>query len=249
MGRAPRQVGAGGSYHLMARGSGKRRVFFDDDHYAEFVRRTGETARRHGWTLHAFCLMPNHVHLAVTTGEPTMPAGMRDLLGGFARWSNRVRVSAGHLFSAHYRDVPIDSDRQLLAVTRYICRNPVRAGLVESPADWPWSSYAATIAPAAGGRTIIDAATVLGLLDPDPRRARTAFRRLVEDEAPTPGVHPALMDPTGDSARALGIREILREFGEREGVTVSLRLGFRQRDIAAELGISPSALSHRIDRS
>jgi REP element-mobilizing transposase RayT len=178
MGRAPRPQAAGLTYHLTARGNARRRIFVTEDDHADFLRRLGAVAGRYEWTCLSYCLMGNHVHLAVRTARPNLADGMRDLLGRYATRFNREHGRSDHLFGRRYHSVVVTDDAQLLAVLRYIARNPVRAGLVAEPAHWRWGSSPAILGRASAPAFLaVDA--VLELLAPERREARTRFRDLV----------------------------------------------------------------------
>lgn len=96
---------------------------------------------RCGWRLYAFAVLSNHLHLVLKTPRPNLSAGMQVFLSSYANgWSRRHRV-AGHLFQGRYRTELVEDETYLWVVTRYVHLNPVRAGLVDDPAEWAWSSY------------------------------------------------------------------------------------------------------------
>ena len=89
--------------------------------------------------------MTNHYHLIVRTPGPTISAGMHRLNGEYARWFNRRHGHEGHLFQDRFHSEVIETDRHLLEASRYVVLNPVRAGIVPTPALWIWSSYLPTL--------------------------------------------------------------------------------------------------------
>lgn len=102
-----------------------------------------EGTHRFGYRVHAFCLMTNHIHLAVQIGDIPLSRGMQNLSFRYTRWINRRENRTGHLFQGRYKAVLVDGDSYLLELVRYIHLNPVRAGLVENPEEYPWSSHCA----------------------------------------------------------------------------------------------------------
>ena len=188
MGRAMRVIHAGEAYHLTARGSNKNVIFVDDDDRQRFVMRLGCAAHRYGWSCFAYCLMGNHIHLVASGPDAAIPLGMRDLLGGHARYFNRRHSRTGHVFGSRFHHVHVADDRQMMATLRYVALNPVRAGLVERPEEWPWSSYASLMNGIIHPGTV-DARAVLSLMAKDdvgPWAARQRFADHVEagiDEA------------------------------------------------------------------
>jgi len=100
------------------------------------------------WLCHGYCLMTNHYHLyhlLIETPDGNLSKGMRQLNGVFTQVSNRRHRRCGHLFQGRFKGILVDKDAYLLELTRYVVLNPVRAGMVLEPADWPWSSYRAMV--------------------------------------------------------------------------------------------------------
>lgn len=143
MARRARRLQAGGIQHVVNRGALRAPLFADEAGCRLFLGALRDALARHPVDLLAWCVMPNHWHLLLR--PRTVEA-----LPGFVRWltlahSRRwqafhARPGQGTLYQGRYRSVPIEGDDQLLTVLRYIERNPVRAGLADSAADWRWSS-------------------------------------------------------------------------------------------------------------
>ncbi len=89
----------------------------------------------------AYCLMGNHFHLAIKVGSVPLASFMQRLLTGYCMKFNLRHDRTGHLFQARYKAIQCLNDRYLMGLIHYIHMNPVRAGLVSSPSDWPWSSF------------------------------------------------------------------------------------------------------------
>jgi putative transposase len=132
----------GGIHHVTARGNLRQRLFYDERDYRFFLLKLGETASRFSWERYATCLMPNHYHLLFATPEPNMGAGMLLLNGNYARYFNTRHQTAGHVFEGRYRSKLVAEDEHLLETLRYIVLNPVRAGLVSTWTEWPWTRLA-----------------------------------------------------------------------------------------------------------
>jgi REP element-mobilizing transposase RayT len=96
---------------------------------------------RYGWRIHAYCLMTNHFHLLVETPDANLSRGMQRLNSEYATYFNTRFAHVGHLFQQRFVSRLIESEHYFLEALRYIAFNPVRAGLCEHPADWPWSSF------------------------------------------------------------------------------------------------------------
>jgi putative transposase len=124
--------------HVTTRGNGRRTIFRDDVDYLTFLRMLREVQSRFAWLLHAYCLMPNHYHLVLGSDAP-LDRGMHLLNGRYARRFNKRHGHTGHVFEGPYDPKPVESDEHFTECCRYIAENPVRAGLCETAADWPWS--------------------------------------------------------------------------------------------------------------
>ncbi len=99
------------------------------------------TVRRGSWQVYAFVILSNHLHIVVKTPQPDLGRGMQRFLSSYANaWARRRRFS-GHVFQGRYRTELVEDESYLWTVSRYVHLNPVRAGLVEHPSAWRWSSY------------------------------------------------------------------------------------------------------------
>jgi putative transposase len=126
--------------HITQRAAGKEPLFLEDDDHLDLLARLKATAETRALDVYAFCLMPNHIHLLVSPRKDDLQEPMRDLFSGYARRFNRKYERKGHLFAGPYRQAVCLDDGYLLAASVYIHMNPVRAGLVNEPADYRWSS-------------------------------------------------------------------------------------------------------------
>lgn len=138
----------GAIYHVTSRGDRREPIFDDDIDRQRFLATLAEVVKRYNWLCHAYCLMGNHYHLVVETPEGNLSLGMRHLNGLYTQASNRRHQRTGHVFQGRFKAILVDRDSYLLELARYVVLNPVRAGLVETAAAWPWSSYAATVGAA-----------------------------------------------------------------------------------------------------
>ncbi len=138
----------GALYHVTSRGNARAKVFTDESDHRMFLDILGFVVKRFNWICHAYCLMGNHYHLLVETPDANLSRGMRQLNGIYTQKFNWKRRKTGHLFQGRYKAILVDRDEYLLELARYMMLNPVRAGRVEDPDDYTWSSYRAVVGQA-----------------------------------------------------------------------------------------------------
>lgn len=157
MPRTARASQGGYGYHALNRGNARRTVFHKDGDYSAFLKLLSEAAERTHMRLLAYCLLPNHFHLCLW---PHHDGDLSDyrmwLLTAHVRRYHQNYHSSGHVWQGRFRAFPIQEDDHLLAVLRYIERNPLRAGLVDSAQEWRWSSAASS----RGDKPVLDAGPV-----------------------------------------------------------------------------------------
>lgn len=143
MSRLPRLTVPGYPHHVIQRGNNRQPIFADEADYRRLLADLAEHARVRGVAVHAYVLMSNHLHLLVTPeAADSLPLMMQGVGRGYVRWFNRRHGRSGTLWEGRYRSTVIEAERHLLACMAYIELNPVRAGMVARPADYPWSSHA-----------------------------------------------------------------------------------------------------------
>jgi putative transposase len=144
MPRTARASVGGFCYHVLNRGNGRAQVFHHDGDCAAFVQLIRQACRRVTMRVLAYCLLPNHFHLAVWPhGDQDLSTWMHWLLTAHVRRYRKHYRGSGHIWQGRFKAFPIQEDGHLLAVLRYIERNPLRAGLATRAEDWPWSSLPA----------------------------------------------------------------------------------------------------------
>jgi REP element-mobilizing transposase RayT len=238
MPRHPRIHVPGLLYHLIARGNNGQRIFLGRADYEAFLRLLQTTRTRHPFFLYAYVLMPNHFHLLVEVGETPTSRIMQALLTGYARGFNRVHRRRGHVFQGRHKAIMCDRDSYLVELVRYIHLNPVRAGLVRTPAAWRWSGhneYLGTVRP-----TLIDPGPVLGEL---PRPAQ--YEAFVRDGLK--GGYRSEWHP-GDTSPFLGDEAFVRRVAKTRKPSPSRRtrpLEVLLKEVASHAGLSPDTLLQR----
>ena len=142
MARKPREESAAGIYHFVTRGVNKKQLFHQKEDYAYFLELVKEYIKKLDMQAYHYCLLTNHAHLVVSA--PNLKA-----LGQFGHFVHRryayyyckTHNWSEQVFRRHFRSKPIADDAYLLECGRYIERNPVEAGLAQTPRDYPHSSY------------------------------------------------------------------------------------------------------------
>ena len=131
-------------WHIIQRGNNRGRGFCTVEDYRRYLEVLGELATKYACAVHAYVLMTNHVHLLLTPHRTDSAALLMKHLGQrYVQYFNRRYGRSGTLWEGRYRSCLTQSESYVLACYRYIERNPVRAGMVDHPHEYPWSSYRA----------------------------------------------------------------------------------------------------------
>jgi len=131
----------GAVYHIMCRGNHRHDIFRDEEDRLFYISTLREVKKLMPYILHSYCLMTNHVHLQIETGDINISEIMKRINMLYAIYFNKKYRFVGHLFQDRYRSELIEKTPYLLEISRYIHLNPVRAGIVPKPEMYEWSSY------------------------------------------------------------------------------------------------------------
>ncbi len=143
MPRKARIISGGICYHVINRGNERARIFHCDDDYRYFLFAVMRAQQHEAQEILGACLMPNHVHMVLRPGRTgDLSKWMQRLMTAHVRWHHARYNTTGRLWQGRYKLFPIQQDRHLLTVLRYVERNALRAGLAERAEDWPWGSLA-----------------------------------------------------------------------------------------------------------
>jgi putative transposase len=144
MSRRPRIAVAGVPLHIIQRGNNRQACFYDASDYRTYLDWLAQYARDSECAIHAYVLMTNHIHLLLTPSRADGPSVLMKHLGQrYAQYVNRTYQRSGTLWEGRYRSCIAQDEGYVLGCYRYIELNPVRAGMVAHPAEYPWSSYVA----------------------------------------------------------------------------------------------------------
>lgn len=130
-------------YHIITRGNNKMKVFHSKSDFIIYVKLITKYKALYPLFLYHYCLMPNHIHLLLKTSKgKDLKKFMQGVNQSYSNYYKRTYNHTGHLWQGRFKSFLIQKESYLLDCGRYIERNPLRAGLVQDPLEWPWSSYA-----------------------------------------------------------------------------------------------------------
>ncbi len=131
----------GAYYHITSRGNERKNIFINKGDRKSFLSYLKSAHLRYGAVIHAYCLMYNHYHLFLETPKGNLSQIMRHINGAYTNYFNIRHKRRGHLFQGRYKSIVVEADSYAGELSRYIHLNPVRAGMVEMPEKYSWSSY------------------------------------------------------------------------------------------------------------
>lgn len=142
MARLPRFVLPGYPQHVIQRGNNRQRILLDEPDYWFLWERLQAAADKFRCDVHAYALMPNHFHLLMTPWQDDGIGKLMQYVGRYyVQYFNRRYDRTGTLWEGRYRATLLDPGAYLLLCSRYVELNPVRAGFVDDPRSYDWSSY------------------------------------------------------------------------------------------------------------
>ena len=129
-----------GIYHVTTRGLERRDIFCDDQDRSYWLTLLDTVANRRDWRILSWVLMDNHFHIFLRTPHGDLSAGMHDLNAPYVTVFNRRHKRVGPLFQGRYKGILVERGYHYWELSRYIHLNPVRAGMVDDPEKYRWSS-------------------------------------------------------------------------------------------------------------
>jgi putative transposase len=209
----------GAIYHVTARGNERQKIYFTKKDYEKFLEYVESAKKKYGIIIHCYVLMTNHYHLIIETPAGNLGKAMHHIGGSYTTYINRKRKRSGHLFQGRYKAIVVDKDSYLMELSRYVHLNPVRAGMVERPEEYRYSSYSSYIEKGDGG--LVNREMVLNMLSPNKRAARRMYKAFVES-----GVGQDIGDPLSNvyGGMILGSNKFIN------GVLKKMKIEMLQRD-------------------
>lgn len=140
MPRQARKKSETGIYHIMLRGINRQQIFEDEEDREHFLETIANYKDICGYTIYAYCLMGNHIHLLLKEGKEDLTLIFKRIAGSYVYWYNWKYHRCGHLFQDRYKSEPVEDDSYFLTVLRYIHQNPVKARICKKAEEYPFSS-------------------------------------------------------------------------------------------------------------
>lgn len=162
-----------GIYHVMLRGNERKSVFIDDEDKQKFIDILFAKRDACAFLLYAYCIMDNHAHLVLREGNEDISSVMKKLGISYVHYFNNKYKRVGHVFQDRYKSETIENDKYLLAVIRYVHKNPEQAGVAKMN-DYPWSSWNRYVDPRYQS-SVPEIRDVLQILSTDSDQGRTQF--------------------------------------------------------------------------
>lgn len=162
MPRLQRIRGEFSTYHIIQRGNERKNIFEDESDKARFLEILAKAKEKYNFLVYCYCLMDNHLHLLMNDNGNDISKLMKSINVSYVSYFNRTHERLGHLFQDRFKSELVQDDRYLLAVSRYIHNNPVKAGMTAKPEMYKWSSYVFYSGLANDYLGLLDTAKVLG---------------------------------------------------------------------------------------
>jgi len=218
MPRRSRIIVPGVPLHIIQRGNNRQSCFFADEDYQFYLEWLEEYSRSAGCSIHAYVLMTNHVHLLLTPQKIESAGNLMKQLGQrYVQYINRTYKRSGTLWEGRFRSSIIQQQDYLFSCQRYIEMNPVRAGIVDHPGEYRWSSY--QINGQGNKSDLITHHVLYQYLAQDDDGRKLAYRDLFRHE-----LEPGEIDKIRKSANgnfALGSSRFAEEISEMLGCRVT----------------------------
>lgn len=182
MPRQARQISRTGIYHLIVRGINREVIFHDDEDRQRYLETLARITVDSSATIFGYCLMDNHVHILLKEGPNGISNLMHRLGASYAYYYNRKYERTGHVFQNRFKSESVEDDSYLKIVIRYIHQNPVKAGMVNKPEAYQWSSCQVYY----GGKEYLPELTstgfILGLFSEKAEKAIMTLQQFTEME-------------------------------------------------------------------
>jgi len=187
MGRALRIEYPGAFYHITSRGNQSQPIYYIDADRQHFLNNLHEAIVKYGVRIHSYVCMTTHYHILLETPLGNLSRCMHFVNVSYTNYFNTRHDRIGHVLHGRYDARLIQKERYLANVSRYIHLNPVRAGMVKSPQEYPWSSYKDFISRR---DSLVYTSEVLNMFSRDKHKAIKSYRKFVEDVKEGVNINP-----------------------------------------------------------
>ena len=202
----------GAFYHVTSRGNQKQSVFFSPWDKARFLDCLDEAHEKLDLLVHSYCLMENHYHLMLETRQANLSKIMHFINTSFTVYLNKRYKRVGHLFQGRFKAILLEAETYAQELSRYIHLNPLRAGIVRRPEDYPWSSLREYLGQRKPPRWL-DTSFVLGLFGNEADDARLQYAGFISS-ALISNIPNPFMNKNGGSPAILGSKGFLERINE-----------------------------------
>ena len=239
MSRKPRLLSKTGMYHVIVKGIGRQNLFEERADYEKFRSILERVKQEMGFSIYAYCLMTNHVHLFIKEkSRGDLSRIMAKTLGTYATWFNIKYIRSGPLFNNRYMSAPVEDEKYYMSLIRYIHQNPLKARLVGRVGQYSYSSYRDYID---GDSSFTDIDFFLDMLSDNRKVAIESFAEFNSSD------EEESFEITASSKDSSSVRRIIKSALDIEdpalikGFDTELRNAVVKK-LVEELGISKSAL-------
>jgi REP element-mobilizing transposase RayT len=202
----------GAFYHVTSRGNQKQSVFFSPWDKARFLDCLDEAHEKLDLLVHSYCLMENHYHLMLETRQANLSKIMHFINTSFTVYLNKRYKRVGHLFQGRFKAILLEAETYAQELSRYIHLNPLRAGIVRRPEDYPWSSLREYLGQRKPPRWL-DTSFVLGLFGNEADDARLQYAGFISS-ALISNIPNPFKNKNGGSPAILGSKGFLERINE-----------------------------------
>ncbi len=171
----------GAFYHVITRGNQKQAIFKQDEDFQKYLKILTCYKERYNYHIYSYVLMKNHVHLIIETKHTLLSKIMQGINQSYTMYFNRKYETVGHLFQGRYKAILCDKDKYLLSLLKYIHENPIRAKLVKSISEYPWSSHR-IYEKKESDDTLVDTDQVLRMFSEDNTKARQLYMAYIGEK-------------------------------------------------------------------
>lgn len=211
MPRQPRKKDEFSLYHVILRGNERKRIFKQDRDKKEFLDILRKYKGKYNFLIHAYCIMNNHVHLIINCNGTDISLLMKSINISYAYYYNKKYNRCGHLFQDRFKSERIGDATYFLYLSKYIHRNPVKAGMVTEAKNYYWSSFRQYIKLEQDAEGLVETDKLLSQISMERARAISEYIKFVSEAENIPA-----MDIEEDKIDEIDDRKMITELTQAE---------------------------------